>query len=98
MNYLKNYTYVHHGKVTYDTLEEIVVKLLNLYAPIKTKYIRANNSPFMNKSLSKAIMTRSRLRNRFNKHPTPVNKTNYTKYRNYCTWLFRKEKSPIITT
>ena len=89
---LKELYNVHHGKVSYDTFEEIVVKLLDLYAPIKTKYIRANNSPFLNKSLSKVIMTRSRLRNRFIKHPTPVNKTNYTKYRNYCTWLFRKEK------
>ena len=34
------------------------------HAPMKTKYIRANNSPFVNKEISKAIMVRSRLRNK----------------------------------
>ena len=37
-------------------------------------------------------MTRSRLRNKFNRNPTPENRTNYTKYRNVYTSLFRKEK------
>ena len=31
---------------------------------MKTKYLRANNSPFMNKELTKAIMVRSRLKNK----------------------------------
>ena len=37
------------------------MKTLNKHAPMKIKYIRANNSPFMNNDLSKAIMVRSRL-------------------------------------
>ena len=89
---LKELYNVHRGKVDYDTFEEIFVRLLNMYAPIKQRYIRANNSPFMNKTLSKAVMTRSRLRNKFLKNPTPENKASYTKFRNYCTGLFRKEK------
>ena len=56
------------------------------------KNVRTNNSPFMNKTLSKAIMTRSRLRNKSIKNPSPKNKSNYTRYRNYCTRLIRKEK------
>ena len=32
---------------------------------MKEKYARANNAPFTNKVLSKAVMTRSRLRNRY---------------------------------
>ena len=83
---------VHNGEVGFHTFEQIVIKLLNFYAPIKTKYIRANNSPFMNKTLSKAVMTRSRLRNRFLKNPSLENKAAYTKYRNYCTNLFNREK------
>ena len=59
---------------------------------MKTKCIRANNGPFMNKSLSKAVMTRSRLRNKFLKSPSHDNEYNYKKQRNYCTSLFRKEK------
>ena len=91
-NLLEKLSNVNFGKVNYDTFEEIFVELLNLHAPIKQRYIRANNSPFMNKILSKAIMTRSRLRNKYMKNPNHENKSYYTKYRNYCTRLFRKEK------
>ena len=31
---------------------------LNMYAPVKKKYIRGNNSPFINRILSKEIMKR----------------------------------------
>ena len=44
--------------------ETLLLMILNKHTPMKTKYIRANNSPFMNKELSKAIMVRSRLRNK----------------------------------
>ena len=86
-----------HGSISYDIFENVCIRVLNRHAPLKNKYIRANNSPFMNKTLSKAVMTRSRLRNKFRKNPNEVNKVNYTKYRNYCTGLFRKEKSHTIT-
>ena len=59
---------------------------------MRTKYVRANNAPFMNRNLSKAIMTRSRLRNKFLKNPNEINKTNYNRHRNYCVNLLRKEK------
>ena len=42
-------------------------------APVKQKHIRDNQSPFMNKDIHKAIMTRTRLRNRLLKEPTPMN-------------------------
>ena len=66
--------------------------LLNMHAPMKTKYIRANNGPFMNKILTKAPKTRSRLRNKYLKCPSNENETKYKKQRNYCTRLFKKEK------
>ena len=46
----------------------------------------------MNKILSKAIMTRSRLRNKFLNFPCVENRNAYKKHRNYCTRLFKKEK------
>ena len=54
---------------------------------MKSKSVRANNSPFMNKMLSKAIMTRSRLKNKFQNNPTNENKSNYNRQRNYCVNL-----------
>ena len=78
--------------IVYDIFEEVMVLLLNKYAPLKTKYVRANNAPFVNKTLSKAFMTRSRLRNKFLSEPSPFNEREYKKFRNYCTNLVRKEK------
>ena len=51
----------------------------------------------MNKSLSKAVMTRSRLGNKFLKYPSNENKANFKKQRNYCTSLFRKEKTKFYS-
>ena len=80
------------GPIEYDSFQTVVTRVLEKHAPLKKKYLRANNSPFMNKTLSKAVMNRSRLRNKFLKNPSNVNKIKYTKYRNYCTSLFKKEK------
>ena len=82
----------NNTNINYDIFEEIIVRLLDKHAPLKKRFARANNSPFMNKALSKAVMTRSRLRNKFVKNPSNENKVAYTRYRNYCTGLFRKEK------
>ena len=78
-NLLKKLNNMNDGKVDYDTFETFFIELLNLHAPMKEKYMRANNSHFMNKSLHKAVMTRSRLRNKFLKNPSNANKINYTK-------------------
>ena len=45
------------------------MEVLNKQAPMKDKYVRANNAPFMNKILCKALMNRTRLRNKFLKYP-----------------------------
>ena len=46
---------------------------LNKIAPVKVKVIRFNNYAFMAKSLRKAIMLRSRLKNNFNKKRSDEN-------------------------
>ena len=61
-------------------------------APQKKKYLRSNQSPFINKSLSKAIMLRSKFRNIFLKNRTEENRRNYSKQRNLCVALLRKSK------
>ena len=68
------------------------MELLNIHAPIKLKYVRANNGPFMTKELRKAIMLRSRLKNVFNRDKSEESKLAYTKQRNKCTQLLRKSK------
>ena len=64
----------------YDEFKDTFMNVLNKYAPIKEKnIIRDNNAPFMNKSLSKAFMERSRLKNKYNEFPTEENHLKYKK-------------------
>ena len=58
----------------------------------KKRYLRGNQSPCMNKTLVKAIMVRSKLRNVFLKNKTEENRSNYSKQRNLCVTLLRKSK------
>ena len=86
-------TYHSTGKnISYDAFEKLVLQTLDKMAPIKQKHIRGNQSPFMNKDIHKAIMTRTRLRNRFLKEPTQMNRLAYKKQRNYCVLLMRQNK------
>ena len=50
-----------------------IVEVPNQYAPRKKKYIRGNNKPFMNKTLSTAITLRIKLRNKLLKNPIETN-------------------------
>ena len=83
-----------------DTKENVqtnIVNIFNKHAPLKRRYVRANQAPFMNKKLSKEIMTRSRLRNKFLKTKTDANRKAYNKQRNYCVSLFRREKKSFFS-
>ena len=55
------------SSVNYDDFNQIFTSTLNQDAPIKKKWIRCNHKPHMNKTLRKAIMLRSKLKNRANK-------------------------------
>ena len=66
--------------------------VIERHAPLKQKNIRANQAPFMNKELQKAIMLRSKLRNRLNKLKTEQANMEYKRQRNLCTYLLRKLK------
>ena len=89
-----------HNKrgMTYDIFEGIFVRLHSSHAPLKEMYVRANGASFMNKTLSKAFMTRSRLRNKFLNNPSLENESNYKKYRNHCTSLVRKKHRHFLAT
>ena len=71
-------------------------RILDIHAPRKQKYARGNHMHFMNKALSKEIMTRTRLRNKFLKDRSEENKKKYSKQRNYCVSRLRKSKSDYL--
>ena len=72
--------------------KETVFCIFNKHAPIKRKYVRANEAPFMAKELHKAIMKRSRLRNKFLKTKSITDRKNYNVQRSYCKKLLRSTK------
>ena len=59
---------------------------------MQKKTVRGNQAPFMSQALSKAIMHRSKLKNKYNKDPNENNSRNYKRQRNFCVNLLRKEK------
>ena len=82
---LKNTTY-------FEEPREIFMDLLNKFAPLKCKYLRASHSKFITKDLSKVIMLRTRFKHQFLKVKTPEAKAKYNKQRNICVSLTRKAK------
>ncbi len=82
----------NENNMTYDDVKIKIMEQLNKHAPMKKKLVRANNSPFMNSELSKAIMHRTRLKNRYNKIPTTENETKYKTQRNLCVKILKKAK------
>ena len=80
------------NNISFEVLDDNIMKLVNKHAPIKYKYVRANHGAFMTKELRKAIMTRSKLKNIYNRNKTVDAKSDYNKQRNFCTNLLRKTK------
>ena len=79
-------------KLDYSSFEEHINSILQKHKPFKKKYVRANNGAFMNKKLRKAIMHRSKLRNRYNKNKTVENFNAYKTQRNRSVKILRKTK------
>ena len=80
------------SNIEYDIFEGIFMSQMDRHAPLKVKYVRANESPFMNKGLRKAVMLRSKLKNKFYHDKNETIKRAFKKQRNLCTHLFRKYK------
>ena len=45
--------------------KETCLSVVNTIAPLKSRFIRANQAPFINKEIQRAIMVRSKLRKKF---------------------------------
>ena len=49
----------------FDIFKAALNEAIQRYAPIKQRYVRANQAPFINKTINKEIVKRSRLRSKF---------------------------------
>ena len=73
------YVKINTDDITVDIIKMTFLNVLNKFAPLKKKYLRANHSRFVNKELNKAIIQRSRLRNAYLKDKTRADRTAYKK-------------------
>ena len=81
----------------FESFKLIVGKTLDKYAPIKKRYVRANQAPFMNKRINQEIMKRSRLRNKFLNTKSDIDRRAYNKQRNICVTLTRQQKKNFLS-
>ena len=84
------------NEISNDTYVSLVMDVLNRHAPLKTKYLRANDQPFMTKELRKEHMKRSRLRNIYLKTKKESDATAYKKQRNKCVAMLKKSEKMLL--
>ena len=71
---------------------DICKNAIDEIAPLKQKYIRTNNSLFMDKTISRVMMKRTRMTNKFLRERTEANRRAYNIQTNFCVSLIRKTK------
>ena len=89
-------SFCYLNKTDLDLLKVSIFCIFNKRAPIRKKYLPANEAPFMTKELHNAIMKRSRYRNKFLKDKSQTSTENYKIQRNLCKKLLRKTKKIVL--
>ena len=87
-----------NSELAFEKFKMLYSEIVEKHAPIKHKVLKGNQAPFMTRDLSKQIMVRSRLRNKFNKHKTTENWKAYKSRRNKCTSMRRNNIRKHIST
>ena len=75
----------------YSSFNETYTSLFHKYAPINKKILRYDNNSYMTKMLRKAIMLRSKLKNKYNENRSTENWDNYKQQRNFFVSLFHNQ-------
>ena len=93
-----NYCIANNYIGNYDEFENIFTNILNRHAPLKTKFLRANNKPYVSKELRKSIMKRSHLKTLAQNSDKPEDWVNYRRQRNLVVKLNRKAKKTYFSS
>ena len=81
-----------NNDLEFDLFKAALNEAIQRHAPIKQRYVHANQAPFIIKTINKKIMKRSRLRNKFLNTKSDIYRKAYNKQRNLCVSLIRREK------
>ena len=84
------------SQVSFGTFKSTVDNILQKHAPIKKRYVRANQASFINSKIHKEAMRRTRLRNKFIDSKVDADRIAYNKQRNYCVSLIRKDERNLL--
>ena len=76
----------------YSIFIRIFQNILNKQAPLKQKKVRGNHAPFLTKDRSKAIMNKSKTRNKHLKWPSRENVLAMKSAKNFCNSLIKANK------
>ena len=83
------------NNLEFDRFKTALDKAIQRRAPIKKRYVRANQAPFINKKINKEIMNRSRLRNKVLNTKSDIDRKAYDKQRNFRLGV-KKRTSLVI--
>ena len=86
-----------NNDLEFDRFKTALDEAFQTHAPIKKRYIRANQAPFINKKINKEIMKRSRLRSKFLNTKSDIDRKAYNKQRNLSVSLIRSEKKNFFS-
>ena len=75
-----------------STFTETFRRVLDKHTPLKTKRVQGNESPFMSNKLSKAVINKSKTRNKYIKWPSRENFLAMKRAKNYSNNLTRTTK------
>ena len=75
-----------------STFTETFRRVLDKHTPLKTKRVQGNQSPFMTNKLSKAVINKSKTRNKYIKWPSRENFLAMKRAKNYSNNLTRTTK------
>ena len=81
-----------NNNLKFDIFKALLNEAIQKHAPIKQRYVRANQAPFIDKTINKEIMKRSRHRNKSLNRKSDIDRRAYNKQRNLCLSLLRREK------
>ena len=89
--------YSQNETLEYELFKRKVDYGLEKHAPIKKRYVRANQAPLIDKTRNKHIMKRSRLRNKFLNSKSDTDRKAYNAQRNLCVSLIRQAKENFFS-
>ena len=86
-----------NNDLEFDRFKTGLDEAIQRHAPVKKRYVRANQAPFINKMINKEIMKRPRLRNKLLNTKSDIDRKAYNKQRNLCVSLIRSEKKNFFS-